>query len=54
MLFEGQRLTGFDENDDQEAVDDDENSVAVMCHTALCFLSQIIGDEILDHSFNFV
>ena len=46
-------MNGFDEND-QSIENDDDNSVAIMCHTALSLLSQIIKDDLLDLTFTYV
>jgi hypothetical protein len=53
IFLNGLQHTGFAEGD-HSVENDDDNSLALMCTTALSLLSQIVKDELLDITFSYV
>jgi hypothetical protein len=52
-MMDGLKETGLDEHD-HSIEDDDHNSFAINCAQGLRFLSQVIGNDMLDMTYDYV
>ena len=53
-MLEGLKETGFDHEHDHTLEDDSDASFAIDCAQGLRFLSQVVGDQMLDMTYQFV